>query len=270
MVMYPETNRLQWQDMIRANSTLANVALVTGASRGIGKIVALQLAACGYAVGVNYRVSQREAEEVARAITCRQGRAAILQADVSVVEQAAALVRRAEEELGPLEVLVNNAGITRDRLLLQMSEQDWDATWLTNLDGPRAVARSALRSMKVRGNGRIINLGSVVGVTGNAGQANYAAAKAAVLGFTRQLAVEAAPYGVTVNCVVPGYIVTDATAHLTDGQQQDWLRRIPMRRAATPDEVADIIVFLSGAQASYITGQYIAVDGGLLAAAELA
>lgn len=231
--------------------------------------MALGLATHGLAVGVNYRDARADAENVVRSIADGGGKALALQADVSHTEQAEALVQQVEDELGPLNVLINNAGITRDRLVLQMSEQDWDATWLTDLAGARAAARIALGFMRTRGFGRIVNLGSVVGATGNAGQANYAAAKAAVLGLTRALAVEAAPHGVTVNCVVPGYIVTDATAHLTGEQQEAWFRRIPMRRSATPKEVADLILFLAGPQASYITGECIAVDGGLLAAAEM-
>lgn len=242
-------------------------ALVTGASRGIGRHVALRLADCGYAVGVNFRGSVREAEDVVRAVAERGGRALSLQADLGVPEQAAQLVQRTEQELGPIEVLVNNAGITRDRLLLQMAEEDWDATWLVDLAGARAVARAALRSMRTRKRGRIVNVGSVVGATGNAGQSNYAAAKSALMGLTRELALQGARHGVTVNCVIPGYIITDATAHLTDEQQEAWLSRIPMHCYAGPADVAAVVMFLLMEDAWYITGQCLAVDGGLLAAA---
>lgn len=243
----------------------AGSALVTGASRGIGKVVALGLAARGYRVALNYRSSAATAEQVARAIRARGGRAVTLKADMSDTTQARELVARAELDIGPLSVLVNNAGITRDRLLLQMSEQDWEATWLTDLAGPRAAGRAAMSTMMQRG-GRIINVGSVVGLTGNAGQANYAAAKAALLGLTRELALQGAAHGVLVNCVVPGFIETDATAHLTDGQREAWIHRIPMRRSAEPEDVAEAIFFLASNRAAYITGQCIAVDGGLLAA----
>jgi 3-oxoacyl-[acyl-carrier protein] reductase len=147
-----------------------------------------------------------------------------------------------------------------------MSEDDWETIWLTDLAGPRALARDAVRHMAAHGGGRLVNVGSVVGTTGNAGQANYATAKSALLGLTRELAVSCASAGVTVNCVVPGYILTDATAHLNEQQRQTWLERIPMRRFASPQEAADLIIYLCSEGASYITGQCIAVDGGFLAA----
>jgi 3-oxoacyl-[acyl-carrier protein] reductase len=174
---------------------------------------------------------------------------------------------RAEDELGPLDLLVNNAGITRDRLLVQMTEAEWDDTWMTNLVGARSAARTALGFMRERGSGSIVNLSSVVAAMGNAGQANYAAAKAAIHGLTRDLAVQAAESNVSVNCVVPGYIMTDATAHLSERQREVWLRRIPMGRPATPAEVADTVLFLGADQTGYITGQCLAVDGGMLALA---
>lgn len=242
-------------------------ALITGASRGIGRACASLLAAQGVAIAVNYRSAAAEAERLVEEITRSGGTALALQGDVAEPAEAAGLVERAEAELGLVGILINNAGITRDRLLLQMTVEDWDATWCTDLAGSRAAARRALQFMRERRTGRIINLSSVVGSTGNAGQANYAAAKSAVTGLTRELAVEAAPCAVTVNCVVPGFITTDATAHLTGPQQDVWLRRIPMGRAATADEVAQMVAFLASDQAAYITGQCIAVDGGLLAAA---
>ena len=243
------------------------VALVTGASRGIGKAVALRLAGQGLAVAINYRSSVADADAVVQCITERGGRAIAVQADMADARQAADLVERVESALGPLGVLINNAGITRDRLLVQMSTDDWDATWGTDLAGTRAVSRAALQAMRRSGSGSIVNVSSVVGVIGNAGQANYAAAKSAVLGLTRDFAVQAACFNVRVNCVVPGYIVTDATAHLTEPQRQVWMSQIPMGRFATVEEVVGAIVFLTGADSSYLTGQCIAVDGGFLAAA---
>ncbi|MGH2443318.1 MAG: SDR family NAD(P)-dependent oxidoreductase, partial [Chloroflexota bacterium] len=186
-------------------------ALITGASRGIGRVIAMRLAAQGLAIGVNYRERHSEAESVVEAIQSAGGKAVAIQADVASDDEVAGLVDRAEEALGPLSIVVNNAGITRDRLLIQMSEADWLDIWRTDLAGTRTVCRAAEKRMVPRRAGRIINVSSVVGTGGNAGQANYAAAKAAVLGLTREFAVRCAPSGVTVNCVVPGYIDTDAT-----------------------------------------------------------
>jgi 3-oxoacyl-[acyl-carrier protein] reductase len=242
-------------------------ALITGASRGIGRACASLLSAYGVPVVVNYRSAEGEATRLVEEIRASGGTAIALQADVSNPDEARRLVDQADSRLGGIGILVNNAGITRDRLLLQMTAEDWDATWCTDLAGSRAAARRALHCMLPRGSGRIVNLSSVVGITGNAGQANYAAAKSAVTGLTRQLAIEAAPSGVTVNCVVPGFITTDATSHLTEQQTAVWLQRIPMGRAATADEVAAIVIFLASDQAAYLTGQCIAVDGGLLASA---
>ncbi len=241
-------------------------ALITGGSRGIGREVALRFASLGVPVAINYQRSQQDADSLVASIRAGGGQAVALQADVSVPEEAAALIGRAEAVLGPLEVLVNNAGVTNDKLTIQMSESDWELTWKTDLAGPRILAEAAGRAMASRGRGRIVNVGSVVGAAGNAGQANYAAAKSALMGLTRALAVQCAPSGIAINCVVPGYILTDATSHLTDGQSRLWKARIPMGRYARPEEVAELIVFLSGSGASYITGQCIAIDGGFLSA----
>lgn len=229
-------------------------------------MIAFRLAELGWPVAVNYRAAKAEADDAVAQICSQGGRAIALQADVSLPAEASELVSRTEDALGPLGIAVNNAGITRDRLLLQMSEDDWETIWLTDLAGPRALARDAVRHMAAHGGGRLVNVGSVVGTTGNAGQANYATAKSALLGLTRELAVSCASAGVTVNCVVPGYILTDATAHLNEQQRQTWLERIPMRRFASPQEAADLIIYLCSEGASYITGQCIAVDGGFLAA----
>jgi 3-oxoacyl-[acyl-carrier protein] reductase len=229
--------------------------------------MALRFAADGLAIGVNYRTAAAEAGQVVEAITAAGGRAVPLQADVSDPARARALVESAENALGRLAVVVSNAGITRDRLLIQMSEEDWLATWDTDLSGPRGLCREAIERMGRSGGGRIITVSSVVAVTGNAGQANYASAKSALEGFTRQLAVEAAPRGVTVNCIIPGYIPTDATAHLTGVQKEAWFRRIPMARGGSASDIAELAAFLGVGDAGYITGQCIAVDGGLLARA---
>jgi 3-oxoacyl-[acyl-carrier protein] reductase len=244
----------------------AGAALVTGASRGIGRVVALRLAAGGYPVAVNYRSRSSEAEAVVREIESLGGRAVALGADIADVQQAGALFDRATDALGQVAVLVNNAGITQDRLAVQMSEDDWNATWSTDLAGPRALMNRARVCMSGAGWGRIVNLSSVVGSVGNAGQSNYAAAKSALLGLTREAAVQCAPSGITVNCVVPGYFATDATAHLNEQQTQAWMRRIPAQRFGSVDDIAELVLFLVGDSASYITGQCIAIDGGFLAA----
>jgi 3-oxoacyl-[acyl-carrier protein] reductase len=242
-------------------------ALITGASRGIGRATALRLARDGFNIAVNYLRSAGEAAEVARQVEAAGCRAIPLAADMADEEAATRLFDEAEERIGPIEVLVSNAGITRDRLLIQMSEDDWDAIWQTDLAGPRALCQAAISVMSGRQGGRIVTVGSVVGSLGNAGQANYASAKAAVEGMTRELAVKAAPHGITVNCVVPGYITTDAVAHLTEAQVAAWYERIPMRRNGTVEDIAELIAFFAGSQSGYITGQCVAVDGGLLARA---
>jgi 3-oxoacyl-[acyl-carrier protein] reductase len=242
-------------------------ALVTGASRGIGRATAVRLAETGHDIAINYLRSVADAEEVARQVEARGRRAAILPADMSDARAARTLVQAAEERIGPLSVVVSNAGITRDRLIIQMSEDDWDTIWHTDLSGPRALCEAAVGLMSARGGGRIITVGSVVGSLGNAGQANYATAKAAVEGLTREMAVRAAPWNITVNCVVPGYITTDAVAHLNEAQVAAWYERIPMRRNGTVDDISALIAFFAGPQAGYITGQCVSVDGGLLARA---
>jgi 3-oxoacyl-[acyl-carrier protein] reductase len=241
-------------------------ALVTGASRGIGKVVALRLASAGFDVAVNFRNSESEAQEVVAQIEHLGRRAVALRADISDMKQSSELCDRAVDALGPVRVLINNAGITRDRLVIQMSQEDWDIIWSTDLAGPRHVLAASASGMRGLGTSRIVNLSSVVGSAGNAGQSNYAAAKSALLGLTREAAVRYAPQGTTVNCVVPGYFVTDATSHLTEEQSDAWLHRIPLKRFGEVAEIADLVAFLVSDGASYITGQCIAIDGGFLAA----
>lgn len=239
-------------------------ALVTGASRGIGRAVALQLADAGATVVVNYANSAAGAEAVVAAITAGGGTAYALQADVSQEEQVNGLVATVLERSGSIDVLVNNAGITRDGLLMRMKLEDWQAVINLNLTGVFLCSRAVTRPMLKQKRGRIVNITSVVGLMGNAGQANYAAAKAGVIGFTRSSARELASRGITVNAVAPGFIATDMTKDL---QAEGLLAAIPLGRYGEAEEVAGAVRFLAAdPAAAYITGQVLQVDGGMLMA----
>ncbi len=246
--------------------TARRVALVTGASRGIGRASAIALAATGHAICVNYRAQAEAALEVVRAIRVADGEAIALQADVAQREEVDALFKRTAEELGPVAVLVNNAGITRDTLLMRLSEDDWDVVLDTNLRGTYHCTKAAIRAMLKARWGRVINISSVVGITGNPGQANYAAAKAGMIGFTRAVAREVANREITVNALAPGYITTDITQDLPDELKAKVLEAIPAGRFGTPEDVAAVVAFLASDAARYITGQVINVDGGLVTA----
>jgi 3-oxoacyl-[acyl-carrier protein] reductase len=240
------------------------VALVTGASRGIGRAIALALAAAGARVVINYRDRGDAAEQVAATIREAGGRADVLQADVADRESVDALIRQITALAGGLDILVNNAGITRDGLLMRMKDDDFDAVLDTNLRGAFLCTRAALRPLLKSAHGRIINISSVVGLAGNAGQANYAAAKAGLLGFTRSVAREVASRQVTVNAVAPGFIDTDMTASLNEAARGAALESIPLKRYGNAAEVAAVVCFLASDAAAYITGQTIAVDGGMV------
>lgn len=239
------------------------VALVTGASRGIGRAVALRLAADGARVGVNYAQNRAAAEETAAAITQAGGEALLLPADVADKAAVDAMFTSLADAWRRLDILVNNAGITRDTLLLRMGEEAWDAVLATNLRGAYLCAKAALRPM-LRGGGRIINISSVVGQIGNPGQANYAAAKAGLIGFTMALAREVASRNITVNAVAPGYIATDMTAQIKPEYATKLQEMIPLGRLGQPEEIAELVAFLASDRAAYITGQTIRVDGGLV------
>ncbi|MEQ8752655.1 MAG: 3-oxoacyl-[acyl-carrier-protein] reductase [Coleofasciculus sp. G1-WW12-02] len=240
------------------------VAIVTGASRGIGRAVALALAAEGAKVVVNYASSSGAANEVVAAITEAGGDAIALQADVSKLEDVETLVKETKDKFGRLDVLVNNAGITRDTLLIRMKPDDWQAVIDLNLTGVFFCTRAASKIMLKQKSGRIINIASVAGQMGNPGQANYSAAKAGVIGFTKTVAKELAPRGITVNAVAPGFIETDMTK---DIKSEDIIKYIPLGRYGKPEEIAGMVRFLAAdPAAAYITGQVFNVDGGMVMA----
>lgn len=240
------------------------VAIVTGGSRGIGRAIAETLAAAGATVVVNYKSNTAAADEVVQAITAADGRALAVQADVATAEGVEALFKTTLDQFGRLDILVNNAGITRDGLLLRMKEDDFDAVLNTNLRGVFLCTKAALRPMSKARGGRIINITSVVGLMGNAGQANYAAAKAGLIGFTKSVAREMASRSITANAVAPGYIATELTDVLGEQVRAAILENIPLGRLGTAHDVASLVCFLASDHAAYITGQTLTVDGGMV------
>lgn len=239
------------------------VALITGASRGIGRATALKLAQAGAKVVVNYARQAVAAEEVVTAIKNEGGKAIAAGADVSDYNAVKELVQKTLDEFGRLDILVNNAGITRDSLTMRLKQEDWAAVIQTNLTGVFNCCQAALKPMFKQRQGRIINLTSVVGLRGNAGQINYASAKAGVIGLTKSLAKEVASRGILVNAIAPGFIATDMTADLNEKVKEEWDKHIPLKRPGEPEEVADVVLFLASSASKYMTGQVLVVDGGL-------
>ncbi|MDR1915531.1 MAG: 3-oxoacyl-[acyl-carrier-protein] reductase [Synergistaceae bacterium] len=244
-------------------SSPGRVALVTGASRGIGRSIAIELAARGYRVAINYQSRESAAEEALRIIRDSGGTAIAVRADVSDQNQVGELVERTERELGRVEILVNNAGITRDNLLMRMKDSEWDDVIRTNLNSVYYCTQAVIRGMMKARFGRIVAMSSVSGLIGNAGQVNYAAAKAGIIGLIRSVARELGGRGVTANVIAPGYIDTDMTSVLSDDVKSGILPRIPVGRYGRPEDIASAAAFLVSDEAAYITGQVLAVDGGM-------
>jgi 3-oxoacyl-[acyl-carrier protein] reductase len=242
------------------------VALITGSSSGIGAATAKELAAGGAKVAVHYRGNSAGAGAVQAAIVSAGGSCKIYQADVASVEGASQLVKQVQGDFGSLDILVNNAGTTRDTLLMTMKEEEWDVVIDTNLKSVYAVTKAAVRGMIRQRWGRIINVTSVVGISGQAGQSNYAASKAGVIGFTRSLAREVASRSITVNAVAPGFIPTQLTDVLNEEQRAGILANTPVGRMGTPEEVAWAVAFLASERSAFITGHVLSVDGGLVMA----
>lgn len=239
------------------------VALVTGAARGIGRASALALALAGADIAINYQQSGDAAEALAAELSSLGVKSILVQGDVADSGQVAELVKKSEIALGGISILVNNAGITRDGLVVRMSDDDFDAVIATSLRGAFLCSKAVARGMMKARSGSIINVSSVIGRRGNAGQANYAAAKAGLIGLTKSLARELGPRGVRVNAVAPGYVVTDMTSELPEDMKEQIMGNTPLGRLASPEEIASVIAFLASPAASYITGAVIPVDGGL-------
>jgi 3-oxoacyl-[acyl-carrier protein] reductase len=239
-------------------------AVVTGGSRGIGSSIAKTLAQLGANVAVNYASNSDAAQEIVREITGLGGNATAIGADVADAGAANALIQNAAKHFGTVDILVNSAGITRDGLLMRMKDEDWQRVIQTNLTGVFNCTRAVARIMARQKWGRIVNISSVVGIKGNAGQANYCASKAGVIGLTKSVAKELGSRGITVNAIAPGYIQTDMTGKLPENIKEEMLKRVVLGRPGTPEDVAWLAAFLSSDLSSYITGQIISVDGGIV------
>lgn len=238
-------------------------AMVTGGSRGIGRAIALALAAAGANVIINYSSNEAKAAEVVEEIEALGVKGLALKADIADAQAVKNMFQQIEESFDKVDILINNAGITKDNLLIRMKEADWDQVMDVNLKGAFLCTKAVVRNMIKQRSGKIINISSVVGVTGNPGQANYCASKAGIIGFTKSLARELAGKGINVNAVAPGFIETDMTAQLPEELKNEMLAGIPLRRFGSPRDIADTVVFLSSDHSGYITGQVIGVNGGM-------
>lgn len=243
---------------------MSKVALITGATRGIGKQIAITLAKSGYDIAINYRTENDDLTSTKEEIEKNNVKCLAVKGDVAVFEDCEKFVEEVIKEFGKIDVLVNNAGITRDTLIMRMKKEDFESVINTNLVGTFNVTKNVISHMLKTRFGRIINISSVVGVSGNAGQTNYAASKAGIIGFTKSLAKEVASRNILVNAVAPGFIETGMTDVLKDEIKQDIEKNIPLKRIGTPQDVANVVKFLASEDSSYITGQVINVDGGML------
>ncbi|WP_246940036.1 3-oxoacyl-[acyl-carrier-protein] reductase [Bacillus pinisoli] len=240
------------------------VALVTGASRGIGRAIAIELASKGANVAVNYAGSEAKANEVVDAIKALGREAIAIQADVSNGEAVTNMIKEVIGSFGSLDILVNNAGITRDNLLMRMKDEEWDAVINTNLKGVYQCTKGVTRQMMKQRSGKIINIASIVGVSGNPGQANYVAAKAGVIGLTKTVAKELSSRNINVNAIAPGFISTDMTDELPEDVKNEMLKQIPLARFGEPEDIAKVVSFLASEDSKYMTGQTLHVDGGMV------
>jgi len=239
------------------------VALVTGGSRGIGKEIAIGLSKLGINVAITYSSNEIKANEVVDELIENGVKALAIQGNSSVEEDVNTIVKKVEEELGTIDILVNNAGVTKDNLLIRMKSEDWDDVLSVNLKGVFLCTKAVARGMMKKKYGKIINIASVVGITGNAGQGNYSASKAGVIGFTKSMAKELASRGIRVNAIAPGFIKTDMTDVLKEDIKNEMLRNIPLNSFGTPKDISNLVNFLASEESDYITGQVIKIDGGM-------